>query len=92
MAHSSRKWSIIIQVLGHQELAAAGSIRSIVGKERMRNAHRGSVEDHGDSVPTVDGLSHSHGHGTPTVGEFSHNHGHRMPTMGWVSHDNGNSD
>lgn len=47
LAHSSRKQSIVVQVLRQQELGAADSIRPIVGKERMVNAHSGSVQDHG---------------------------------------------
>lgn len=106
MAHSSGKQSIIIQVLRQQELEAADSIRPIMGKERMVNAHGGSVQDlgygvptvagfshsHGHGVPIVGGLFHSHGHGVPTVAGLSHNHGHGVPIVGQVSHNNRNND
>lgn len=89
LAHSSRKRSIIVQVLRQQELEAAGSIRSIVGKERMVNAHSGSVQDHGHGVPTKGELSHSHGYSMPTMSELSHSHGNGVPIVGGLFHSHG---
>ena len=89
LAHSSRKRSIIVQVLRQQELEAAGFIRSTVGKERMVNAHSGSMQHHGHGVPIVGGLFHSHGHGVPTVAGLSHSHGHSVPRRGRISTSHG---